>query len=498
MRKFFAILFLFLCCLSAEASTFITASVTFTNQTTNGMTITANSDTRTWTNAVFIPSTQIPTNNTAAGSALNFLVHIGSYPLTGVGSFAMVSVTNVYLTSVANGNLTVTVSAGYATVSYVTNSLGTNIPVIVPLSGYNLPQQTNVSSGVTAMINDSSNTNWVHIAAGASNLLALANSAFLPTNALNIDGIVLRGSGNPNKVWGTDSSGNPSWITVAQAFASTNFVTHQSLLVTNELNGSWAYIGTNGEFFATNAASGGWIGITNGALTLSNAATGFSLTLTNGGGTFGSNVVAQNFYGALNGNASTSTWSTNFISVASLDIPMGAWFTNNCGNGADVTAANATSATNAGDGFIFATGSTTNQARTRIALPYGWNAGTIQVGTFWLCTGTNNAAAAKTNFVVQYKAAAVGPADRLDSLTFGSALFMTNNCNPFPYEQGTKAVSNPITVGNSPAANKGIVLDIEVCGNAAGTTETNSSLILADVQVYYQTTNQISFPSSSP
>ncbi len=185
----------------------------------------------------------------------------------------------------------------------------------------------------------------------------------------------------------------------------------------------------------------------------------------------------KNISGGLSGG-------TNLAIVSTIDIPVGAWSTNNCGNGADVTPASMVTLTNSGDTAVFTVSSTTtNELRTRFSLPVDWDGGTVQIHTFWACSGTNSASASKTNFVVSYAAAAVGPGDRLDNLTFGTPVAWTNNCNPFPYEQGTEGVTSALTVGNSPTARKGIVWRIQVLGNASGSTETNSSLYLAQFTV---------------
>lgn len=183
--------------------------------------------------------------------------------------------------------------------------------------------------------------------------------------------------------------------------------------------------------------------------------------------------------------------------VSSIDIPMGAWFTNNCGDGASVSTASMLTLTNSGDTPVFTVSATsTNEIRTRFSMPRDWDGNSVQLHTFWACTGTNNASASKTNFVVKYDAAAVGPADRLDSLTFGSAVFWTNNCNAFPYKQGSEGITSGLTVGNSPGAGKGIVWRIQVLGNHSASTETNSSLYLAGFTVEYRAQPANSFSST--
>lgn len=184
--------------------------------------------------------------------------------------------------------------------------------------------------------------------------------------------------------------------------------------------------------------------------------------------------------------------------VRTIDIPMGAWFTNNCGNGADVSVASMVTLTNSGDTPVFTVNATTtNEIRTRFSLPKDADfTSPIQIHTFWACTGTNSASQSKTNFVVQNDAAAVGPADRLDNLTFGSALYWTNNVSPFPWEQGTEGITSTLTIGNTPATGKGIIWRVRVLGNAAGTTITNVSLFLAHYTIEYRSipTNSFATP----
>src|SRR6266699_2298089 len=74
MKRFLAIVAgLLWLVLPASALNIITATVTVTNVagTTNGQTITVNGNTRTWTNSVSFPATQILTNNTIGGAATN-------------------------------------------------------------------------------------------------------------------------------------------------------------------------------------------------------------------------------------------------------------------------------------------------------------------------------------------------------------------------------------------------------------------------------------------
>ena len=121
MKKLFAVSIIALLCLtSAEAANQITASVTVTNITTNGMTFSVNGVARTFTNLVFNPGTQILTNSdaTGCGSKPNLFDEIalnrygaGIIPNdTGSNTFQLIGQCGVALV--------VTPSAGWATVSY--------------------------------------------------------------------------------------------------------------------------------------------------------------------------------------------------------------------------------------------------------------------------------------------------------------------------------------------------------------------------------------------
>src|SRR6267154_6909096 len=81
MKSLLALLLLCLSLSAATTSNFV-ATITVTNiaGTVNGNTLTVGSDTRTFTNTVFIPASQIKTNSTLAGSAVNLISQVSSYP----------------------------------------------------------------------------------------------------------------------------------------------------------------------------------------------------------------------------------------------------------------------------------------------------------------------------------------------------------------------------------------------------------------------------------
>lgn len=177
--------FLLLClaCLTASAQTYITATVAITNTagTTNGQTITVNADVRTWTNAVYVPASQVLTNNSQSGAAVNLMLQLATYKPANVGAVNQSAITNVTIKSTAGTALTVSVSAGWATVSYQTNTYGTNIPVIVPWDYLPLAQMTNVVSQIVRMLNSGKSTNTLDVG-GLSGIDALIHGSLTVTD----------------------------------------------------------------------------------------------------------------------------------------------------------------------------------------------------------------------------------------------------------------------------------------------------------------------------
>lgn len=131
----------------------MTASVTVTNATgtTNGQTITINGNVRTWTNVIIVSSTQIQATNTFILAASNlFLAYaVKPEPQTIISHPAGNVYSNVLFQSYPGYNEVITLSAGWGTVAFTTNTISTNgIPVDVPYEIYGLAQRTNIASGL--------------------------------------------------------------------------------------------------------------------------------------------------------------------------------------------------------------------------------------------------------------------------------------------------------------------------------------------------------------
>ena len=211
MKYVLALLLLSLA-LSAQAVDRVIATLTVTNSagTTNGQTLTVNGSVRTLTNSVFVPSTQILTNSTAAGSKTNILSQISLNPFAQVIAQDY-SATAIRLSGVSGLTLTVTPSAGWAEVTYVTQSVASVVGVRVPITSEpSGGQQTNIASLLVSGIGDLSTNSFYESNIAVTNLVGI-------TNAQTISG--LKQFTNVGGIWygyvsnSTGISGNVNFMT---------------------------------------------------------------------------------------------------------------------------------------------------------------------------------------------------------------------------------------------------------------------------------------------
>lgn len=185
---------------SARGLELITAVITVTNTagTVNGDTITVNSSTRTWTNSVALPAEQILTNATIGGAATNLYRAAVLYPFSSDLTLSLHGTNGITLGSAPNGSLSVTLSAGWGSVVLTTNAFTSGVAVRVPYTLEGAAQQTNIASGVAAMVGSYSGTNIIPLDAPAmvrfanrtnapiSNNLILTNGTLSGTNSWSI------------------------------------------------------------------------------------------------------------------------------------------------------------------------------------------------------------------------------------------------------------------------------------------------------------------------
>jgi hypothetical protein len=143
-----------LVCGSARGMDIITASLTVTNAATNGQTISVNGVLRTWTNTVFVGNIQIQTTNTVTATATNLFYQYAQFPGVNFNLYVQSS-SNVTWQSYPGFALTVTPSAGWAKVTYSTNTIGTQATVVrVPFILLGVYERTNVENGLVDLLND--------------------------------------------------------------------------------------------------------------------------------------------------------------------------------------------------------------------------------------------------------------------------------------------------------------------------------------------------------
>lgn len=179
MKRLGIIFGILLLSIPAFAAQIVTATVTVTNTagTTNGQTITVNSNVRTWTNSVASAATQILTNSTIGGAATNLFRHVASTMFANL-TLSLSGTNGINLGTAPNGALSVSLSAGWGSVVLTTNTIGPGGAVVnVPYTINGAAQQTNLTSGIVAMVDADVNTNVIREAAPAmANFVGKSNT----------------------------------------------------------------------------------------------------------------------------------------------------------------------------------------------------------------------------------------------------------------------------------------------------------------------------------
>jgi len=243
---------------------YATVAVTNIAGTTNGQTLTvagAATETRTWTNAVFVATTQILTNNTLSGAGANLFSQVSSHPFNG---FQLMSAANGF-TIRSNAAFTVTLSAGWGSLTYQTNPSPTaagGIAVTLPYAeNYTVEQQTNLISNIVAWVNSQESTNkyfiWSNKASGE--WTEMGNNFFLVSNALNGKYVLL----SNGVVTATSLSGS-----LGGSVPLTNAVLHYGFFNTNDETHDY-FQSTNDMGLGSNAVTGESWRLTNGFALLS-------------------------------------------------------------------------------------------------------------------------------------------------------------------------------------------------------------------------------------
>jgi len=175
--------------------------------------------------------------------------------------------------------------------------------------------------------------------------------------------------------------------------------------------------------------------------------------------------------------------------VRSIDVPMGAWFSNNI-----ASPGTPLQFTNAADSWGFAD-AVTNTIRLRMAFPTEWNAGVVRAQFVMSGILTNNTTS--TNVVYGIKAASIPTLTAEDAApTFGTQITFTNHIHRQAFTS-TVCTTGDITVGNTPAANKNILWELTRLTSDATDVNTNTVYVL-DAQFFYtESTNEAVMPTTT-
>lgn len=144
MKKTLQLVLLFALAISAKAATIYDTEITVTNTpTTNGMTLVVNGSTRTFTNSVAAPSTQIVTNNSIGGITTNVFQQLAAYPFTGIRSF--ITATNKIRLSGTN-TITASLTGNWGSIADTSSSGDSMQDIRVPMSAESAAVRTNKAS----------------------------------------------------------------------------------------------------------------------------------------------------------------------------------------------------------------------------------------------------------------------------------------------------------------------------------------------------------------
>lgn len=116
---------------AAMADSLVTLLITVTNAPAPGSSLTVNGVTRTWTNSVGTPATQIRTStNGPAAAATNLYSHLASYPFAGPLALGMTSSNTVSLRGQLNQSIAASSLTNWATLTLSTNANVTNMVTV--------------------------------------------------------------------------------------------------------------------------------------------------------------------------------------------------------------------------------------------------------------------------------------------------------------------------------------------------------------------------------
>lgn len=262
--------------ISSQSQQVITATVTVTNAagTTNGETMTINGTLRTFTNNVQ-NSVQILSSNTPVMAASNIYTAYIVNPQSRVITSWPTNSTNVVFQCYPGSGLTASISAGWGTLSLVTNTITAAVVVRVPASVEGGPMQTNIGSQLEQYLESSTNalpaTNTF-----ASNYFSLSQTQTV-TGTKTFTGITVLSNAGNFFYLGTISN---AAMMSGNVYGFTNGYFTNAILdnpnFTNAINRGNAFSSPNassgGEQFGSGAVASGALSVALGYLSTASAA----------------------------------------------------------------------------------------------------------------------------------------------------------------------------------------------------------------------------------
>lgn len=153
----------------------VTATVAVTNLPVDSATITVNGNVRTWKDTVTAPNSQIATALSVTASATNLYLQIAANPYTSL-SVGRTTSTNVTLQTQPGVAILVTLSAGWGSVTYATNTLTSARVVRVPMSVEASGPRAEIASQLVSDLNVNSTNKFFENATLVVNLLGNTNT----------------------------------------------------------------------------------------------------------------------------------------------------------------------------------------------------------------------------------------------------------------------------------------------------------------------------------
>lgn len=167
---------LMLCaCAALNAADRIKITLTVTNTPTEGLELVVNTDTRTWTNTVGTPASDILIGSDEGDSATNLYQHIAATPFSGPMVLGFSSSNVVTLLGTLGQAMSAT-ATDWATVTYSTQTVTSLTVVRVPMSGVTEYERTNHATLLTAGLEDYAQAAVDNTSTFASSLVGTDNA----------------------------------------------------------------------------------------------------------------------------------------------------------------------------------------------------------------------------------------------------------------------------------------------------------------------------------